>query len=562
MRDRRATAVLPNPIAAAREAYVRGDLDAVCSLLGDRRLGAEAPLEGRLLRARALLRLQRPADVVDELRAEDLHGIVDVDERTTAWMLHGSAIARLDNERGRTLLADVAAAAVRERAHIALRAEISHYRAMASWSAGALDEAERFATEAERSGRDVLAVRAMQLRGFIAASRQDPDRYATALDLFRAAFRAYGRCRERDVVLASVILAQIASLEQTLRSAAVTGSHRGARARTLPGASFGPAVPSPTRLRLYYHDAWLFALDGADIEAFRMMRAAHELVSAHELVRTPAWEVWARAVRAAIAVVCGEAAGARTFADSAAELASTVDWNATRDDERIAFVHLAEVYAYLGDAAAAERAFVRFNAITAPVDNAQVLFGPDPRFAGWIAHVRGLLLRARGEFAGAGAAFTSAVEAFRSCRYLWREALSLIELDATPGSGAGGAHLDLAVGIIRTHFPHSFVARRVRGWAQVALDPVLSTLTPAERDVLRHLLEGRSKSQIAEDTGRSYNTVRTQVGALHRKVGTSSEHQLVAECARRGVGPPSWFEGRKAGSFDARRRPRDPAATG
>ena len=556
MRDRRASAVLPNPIAAAREAYIRGDLDAVCSLLGNRRLGAEAPVEARLLRARALLRLQRPTDVVDELPAEDLPAIVDVDERMTAWMLHGSAIARLDNERGRSLLADVAAAAARERAHVALRAEISHYRAMASWSAGLLDEAERFAIEAERSGRDVLAVRATQLRGFIAAGRHDPDRYTTALELFRVAFRAYGRCRERDVVLASVILAQIASLEQTLRSAAVTGTHRGARGRTLPGASFGPAIASPIRLRLCYHDAWLFALDGADVEAFRTMRNANELAS------TPAWEVWARAVRAAIAVVCGEAAGARTFADSAAELASTVDWNATKDDERIAFLHLAEVYAYLGDVTAGERAFARFNAITGPVDNTQALYASDPRFEGWLVHVRGLLLRGRGDSRGAGAAFATAAAAFRSCGYLWREALTLIELDATPMCGAGGAHLDRAVAMIRTNFPRSFVARRVRGWWKVPLDPVLSTLTPAERDVLRHLLEGRSKSEIAEETGRSYNTVRTQVGALHRKIGTSSEHQIVAECARRGVGPPSWFAAPKAPAFHAPRRPADPAAAG
>jgi len=74
------------------------------------------------------------------------------------------------------------------------------------------------------------------------------------------------------------------------------------------------------------------------------------------------------------------------------------------------------------------------------------------------------------------------------------------------------------------------------------------------------VLEGRSKNEIASLTGRSYNTVRTQVQALHRKVGTSSEHQLVAACARRGVGPPSWFAGADTAAFTRRRRRRPDAA--
>ena len=88
--------------------YFRGSLLAVCTLLGERRLGAGAPIGARLLRARALLRLQRPADVVDELPADDVAAIVNVDERATAAMLLGAAVARLDTDRGIAMLADVA----------------------------------------------------------------------------------------------------------------------------------------------------------------------------------------------------------------------------------------------------------------------------------------------------------------------------------------------------------------------------------------------------------------------------------------------------------------------
>jgi len=555
-RDRRASAVLPNPVAAAREAYVRGDFPAVCALLGERRLGPDAPIEARLLRARALIRLQRPADVIDELPAREVAAIVNVDERTTAGMLHGAAVARLENRRGIALLADIAGTAARDRAHPAIRAEVAYYRAIAHWSARELDVAEVFALAAERAGRDVLAVRATQLRGFIAAASERATRYTDALSLFRTAGRRYGRCRERDVALATIIVEQTASLENTLRSATVVGSHRGTRGRLLPGGSFGPAVPSWTRLRICYNDAWLFALDGDDVAAFRMMRDADENAP------TPAWQVRARAGRAAIAVVCGEPAGARIFADGAAELASRVDWNATVDEERLAFFDLAEVYSYLGDPEAAAGALISFDAIAAPIENTHNLHvrDRDPRLMGWTLHVRGLLQRGRGDLAGAGTSFAAAVEMFRSCGYLWREALALIELDATPARAAAGEHMDRAAALIREHFPQSFLARRIGSWIRAAVDPLFSTLTPAERDVLRHLLDGRTKREIAALTGRAYDTVRTQVQSIHRKLGTHSEHQILAACARRGVGPSSWFVGANTAVFARRRRPSDAAA--
>ena len=137
-------------------------------------------------------------------------------------------------------------------------------------------------------------------------------------------------------------------------------------------------------------------------------------------------------------------------------------------------------------------------------------------------------------------ALAAAVEAFRSCGYLWREAVSLIELEAIPGPAASGIHLDRAVALIREHFPQSFVGRRLGPWARAAVDPLVAMLTPAERAVLRHILEGRSQKEIAETTGRAYNTVRTQVQSLHRKLGTSSDLQIVVACARRGIGAPSW----------------------
>jgi DNA-binding CsgD family transcriptional regulator len=500
------------------------------------RIGEPAPIEAWLLRARALLRVQRPADVAAEL-APVLPTIPDVDHRTTAAMLHGAALARLLPSHGIAVLGAIADTALRENAHSAVRAEIAYFRAVAHWSADELDAAEQLARDAQRNGCDVLAVRAMQLRAFIAARSQRPSRYADALALFRTASRAYGRCRERDLDLAMIIVQQIAALEQTLRSATVRGTHRSARGgRALPGSAFTANAPTAAFLRLCYDDACLFALDGDGGAALSKMREADDVAD------TPAWRVWARAGCAAVASMLGEAAAAKTYADGATALAQTVDWDETTDDERVAFVHLAEVYANLGDARAASAALARFDGIARPMDATRILRdrARDPRFAGWYAHVLGLVRRGEGDAAAAVASLDAAVDAFRSCGYLWREALSLIELDALAGPAASGAHLDRAVALIGEHFPQSFVARRLGPWARTAVDPLVAMLTPAEREVLRHVLEGRSQREIAEVTGRAYNTVRTQVQALHRKMGTSSDLQIVIACARRGIGAPSW----------------------
>ncbi|MBV8299116.1 MAG: response regulator transcription factor [Candidatus Eremiobacteraeota bacterium] len=503
-------------------------------LLGETRLGRAAHIEARLLRARALLKLLRPADVIDELRPDDLAPGATTDERITAAMLHGAAVARLDVERGIALLADVARTASRERAHSSVLAEIAYFRAVAHWGARDLLAAERLAQHAERRGRDVLAVRATQLRGFIAAARDADTRYADALALFRTAARRYARCTERDVSLASIIVEQIATLEKTLRSATERGSHDMPRARALPGAFFGAAVKSATRVRVAYNDAWLFALDGNDVVAFRT------IAEAEAVAPSPAWTVRARVARAVIAAVSGERAAARTFADAAAELASEVDWTRTVEEEHFAFLELAETFAYLGNARRASAALTRFYRVHAPMDNTHSLrdADADPRLAGWIAHVRGVVSRVQGDSDVAASALGAAAERFRSCGYLWREALSLIELDATRSPAASGEHLDRAVALVRENFPRSFLARRLGGWARAATDSAFATLTPAEREVLRHMLDGRTQKEIAEATGRAYNTVRTQVQSLHRKLGTSSDVQIVILCARRGIVAP------------------------
>ncbi len=520
-------------VAFAREAWFRGDFAACLTWLEDAGgVAADGPLrdEAVLLRARALYRLRRFGEV-DALLAPILTSFRTVDEACTARMLHASAVSQAhDAQRGLALLEDLAMASDALQAHPAIRGEIAYFRALAHWTKRELPEALRFALAAESVRADVISVRATQLRGFIAVTEH---RYAEALHLFRDALQTYWRCRERDTFLAETIVLQIASLEVTLRSAGVPGSHTSAEGRRT--RSFGehePAACSLPRLQTIVLDAWLYAHDGDAANAYRQMRLAAELAP------NPAWRAWALAGRAAVADAFGEAHAAREHASQALEIAARVDWNATVGEERVTLLLLAEVLAST-DPARAGAVLDRYDALTEPIEPSQVI-SDDPRREGLEQYVRGLVARARGDAAGARASLLRAFTTFRDCGKLWRAVLALVELDATAGGppAGGDLSLDTAARLVREHFPESFLARRLGSWLNVYGDPVAGRLTRTQREILRHLLAGSVPKEIAAATGRAYKTVRNHVEAIEQLFGVHSVPELIVACYQRGLAPP------------------------
>ncbi len=528
-RDDRSRGTSLATIAHARNAYRRGDFAAVYAWT-ERALDPHEPVgELHLLRARALLREQRPAEA-EALLAPHVSSFQDPDFAATAALLYATAVGRNDPDKGLAMLVDIEQTAGR-RVHPAIRAEIAYRRAHTHWIRGEMAEAERFARITENANVDVLGVRATHLRGFVAVVQ---GRLHDALALFESARRAYGRCREHDVDLVMILLQQIASLEQTLRSDSVPGTHRVRNGRTIPRTSVGLGTSNGWRVRMCGDDAWLFALEGDGARAYAKAREAERVAP------TDAWRVRGLSYRAAIAAAFGEPAAAEMFAIEARALASHVDWNATVDDERFGLLLLAEVFAGF-DPSGASEILAAFDAIQSPLAVNRVLRGSDPRLRGWIAFVRGSIAHARGENAVAAPLYASALETFRACGYRWREVQTLAALADLPPAVRRddvAAPLDEAVALVGQHFPKSFLARRFDGWTRVYVDPRGRTLSPAQREVLRWLLEGRTPREIAAIKGRGYETIRSHIRALHRAFGTRAEHQLVAECARRGILPP------------------------
>ncbi len=131
--------------------------------------------------------------------------------------------------------------------------------------------------------------------------------------------------------------------------------------------------------------------------------------------------------------------------------------------------------------------------------------------------------------------------------------MALIELDATPSQAhpRGDFYLEAAAKIVHEHFPKSFLARRLGRWMNVHVDPDVARLTRVPREVLRHLLEGRSAKEIAALMGIAPGTVKNYVNGILREFGVRSTPQLLVTCYRRGLGAPSWRADASPGRLDA-----------
>ena len=523
-----------SPLTIARDAFYRGDFDACLEALDG--LASPSPAEcceATLLRARTMIRTQHFAEVV-ALLGPVLETFATVDEACTARMLHAAAVSRTPGnlERGRVLLEEIAGAAETLHAHRAIRGEIAYMLAFVYWMKREHQEVLRYALAAEKARADVISVRAASLRGYVAEADQ---RYLEALRLFRFALDAYRSCRERDADLVERIVVQIAALETALRSAAVGGTHALPPEIGRIGDGTAAGVPSVFRMETAALDAWLFAFDGDRAGAYRSVRVAQALAP------DARWRVWALAHRAKISAAFDDAAWAADFAAEARELSEDLDWNATDGEERLALVHLAEVLAQT-DPLAAVQVFERYEALTSRPDRA-LLLHDDVRL--WVLEefVRGLVLRARGDVAGAWRAFKGVHEQAKRVGLLWRATLALIELDATPVAGRprGDHYLQTAALLVREHFPHSFLARRLGRWALVPHDPVAAGLARQPREVLREILTGKNPKEIAAELSLSEDTVKHYVKTLFGAFGVHSTPQLIVACYRRGIGDPSWW---------------------
>jgi DNA-binding CsgD family transcriptional regulator len=507
----------------AERAWLDGDFEGCLALCGpvSRDPAACAPaLE--VIRARASLRLRRPADAIAGLTAAFGEGGTR-DPSGVAAMLLGTAYVRGGElERGLSLLHDAERRA--DVSNTGLRSETALGIALAKFDAGDLDSAE-MALDAVDVHSEVVYARALELRGWIAKRRGD---FAAAVDRFEAALAQLDVSRQRDRFVEASVVTVLGNLAVELLD----------EARWEAVRQHGERIVWDGDAMAYYAFWHAMNRSMADETYGRPRPALHAARKAADAAPSDAFRIFAHCRRAAVLFAYDELLG---YEDLAARIRAEFDAIDVATLQAFEEVNLAAVVvatlALIGDAAGAASALERLRAMS-PAQLAVLTNEPLER--GYLAYVEALVADANGDAFAAQHRYRDAVREFQNVGAVRRAILAGLRLADLNADPAALHYVDAHVTRLP---PESWLRARA---ARVALhrdDPLLSTLTRSEREVLELLYDGRSTAEIAAIRGRSPQTIRNTVSALFKAFGVDNRAALISECRRRPafaprVGPP------------------------
>lgn len=421
--------------------------DAVVAYLSGRSISCLSALNGHegvqasLLRSRALLRLGRLADVIDEL-ASTIPRFTDHARSAEHQFLLGTTLARSGRfDEAEEALANASAYA-NSSAEPELITEAAFYRALAAFMAGGVARAHEIATNALDDRAGSPHARLLELLGLVAGIQGDVERQ---IAMHRGALEHVAAIERRDLYIEA----------NTLNNLAVPVSEFNPPGyadyvRSRAGAIDWNDELSGARFHLVHHLAWLDALAGNHLSAFRNFRTAIALAP------TMARRAEALAGRGYLAREMGETIGASECVADAEELVRQIDWNKTDDDERLALLQLAMLVAPLHSERAA--AYVeRYKAIPKKINRLNVAAHGDPLYRAKEAHAFGLVAKEHLGPAFAVPLLQTAHDLFRSVSSGWRAAVVAMDLyDAARDPAMLQYAREHAVRI-----PQSWLARRV-----------------------------------------------------------------------------------------------------
>jgi len=255
-------------------------------------------------------------------------------------------------------------------------------------------------------------------------------------------------------------------------------------------------------------------LSGNELAAFAGFRRAARLAPSDH------WSVLCLLDRAQLAKNTGEMAFAAEQLQEAHEIAQRISWNDVNGEERASLLILAELFAY-NDPAIAEQYLARYRTLTSVIPI--LSYGTDPRIKGFESYSQGVAWLYLGDVDEGRAALTEAWSIFEDFNYAWRAALCALKLHEITRDRRW---IERATRQIDP-WPHSWIARRV---AEATSNSVLrlDRIPPARREVLELVRAGRRNTEIAEQLGRSPNTVRNQLSQLFQTFNVKSRAELVA----------------------------------
>ncbi len=432
------------PYEDAVDAYLAGRPKSCLNLLHGHDSAAAS-----LLRVRAFLRSGRQDDAIGELE-ESVPPFADHAASAVHQFLLGTALARrgtFDEAQEALVNADTYATSS---ADGELITEAAYYRALTAFMRGDFVQAENIASETLDEQGGSAHARLLELLGLVAGLRGDVERQMTML---LAANEHLTRLSARDVWLEASMLNNLAVPVAEGNPPKLAAFVRD-RANTI---AWNDEL-RPLRFHVTHHLAWLEALAGNHLAAFRHFK------SAIDLAPTLPRRAEALVGRGYLARELGEPVNAAECIADAEELARQIDWNATDDDEREALLHLATLIAP-SNAERADQYMDRYKAIPKPIDRLNIAAHGNPFFRAKEAYAFGLVA---GKLHGASFGLDLLREAFglfRSVSSNWRAAVVALDLYELVGDRA-------MLHYAREHaarIPQSWLARRVGRLAEVPI---------------------------------------------------------------------------------------------
>jgi DNA-binding CsgD family transcriptional regulator len=462
--------------------------------------GATPPLEAVLLRAH-----------IDIKRGDNARAIMLLTDRRGVNPAEGAQravlLAAAHAQTGKFAVADDF---FREAENLAaqlrdprLASEVAYYRARRYLFESKVDQARALLPEVRKANSAALRLRAIFLESTICAREW--------------------RYRDQARLLAELLQATKEQSGEHIEVRAWATHTLAALAREMPLA-YAPSLveaqlsghPWPPDFAVQRFQAlkalgWCRALSGDYFNAFRFLkRSAEEAVG-------DAWHAVAACDRAYLARCNDEPLWSRQELAEAEDLAARVDWHATQNEERIALLLLAELFAPL-DTARAAFYLAQYDEL-GDIKSRQLHFRDDPRPTAIAQHCSGIVHIATGKRRLGIESLRKSLQTFDEIGYDWRAGRSALRLYEVTRDGA---YLERAIEKLQ-HYRNSWLGKEIR-----APGSRRATLPPMQQKVYDAICRGLSNAAIAKELGRSEFTIRNHIKLIFKAFGVNSRSQLIA----------------------------------
>jgi DNA-binding CsgD family transcriptional regulator/tetratricopeptide (TPR) repeat protein len=467
-----------------------------------------------VLEARALIRLNRPADAVAVLVA-DMAEFTDPLLRIEAEVRLALAYATMnDFASAGSYLASLQTPQA-EAASLEWRAEMASTEALIAWMRGDLAAADEALTRARLDPSQLARGRNLITEAWLEARRGNYANHARLL------VEGAERLQTADVLDVGVLGPAVRAISNMAREISVPGLLRSAsELHSSLTWTDDLAVDEFNSARTL---GWALALQGSE-RYFESLRLLHR---ASAIAPTPGWRVWSLLDRAAMKRYAGELASSSADLYEALDLAKNVSWGETSDEERTGLLYAAELTAAV-DTGEASSLLARFSQVHESFSTRMAVRG-DQRLDAGRAYSTGVVQEALGDTRKAKHFYESAYFTYDEIGYAWRAARTALHLYQVTQDAAWH---DAARQKIRD-YPLSWIAADVREASSGVADEGWNRLTPRQREVFGALCEGMTAKRIADRLDCSPNTVRNHIHWIYQAFRVQSQPELITEARKR-----------------------------